>query len=127
MKKRIVTFNQFDVVIVPFPFTDSVGTKRRPALVISDRLIFNASMGRSVMAMITTANHAPWALDLNILDLSNTGLTSLSIVRIKLFTLDDVLVVKQIGALSQVDRNAVQEKIAAFLVFNHQSKLGEFL
>ena len=59
MRKPIVTFKQFDVVIVPFPFTDTANQKRRPALVISDHLVINATMSRSIMAMITTASHSP--------------------------------------------------------------------
>jgi mRNA interferase MazF len=113
-----VTFKQFDVVIVPFPFTDTSSTKRRPALIISDHLLFNAPMHRSVMAMITTASHCPWLLDLNILDLASAGLTHPSIIRMKLFTLDDVLVVKRIGALSQVDRESTQRAIAQLFRIN---------
>lgn len=107
-----MTFKQFDVVIVPFPFTDAASTKRRPALVISDYSVFNAPMNRSVMAMITTANHSPWVLDLNIIDLPSAGLNHPSLIRMKLFTLDNVLVTKRIGALSQADREATQRALA---------------
>lgn len=31
-----MTFDQFTVVRVPFPFTDRIATKNRPALVLSD-------------------------------------------------------------------------------------------
>jgi len=113
-----VTFNQFDVVIVPFPFTDTANQKRRPALVISDHLAFNATMSRSVMAMITTASHSPWALDINILDLPSAGLPHPSVIRMKLFTLDDVLVIKRIGALGQADQNATQKAIAKLFKIN---------
>jgi len=113
-----VTFNQFDVVVVPFPFTDNANQKRRPALVISDQSTFNKIMNRSVMAMITTASHARWALDIDIQDLSSTGLTHPSIIRMKLFTLDDALVIKRIGTLSQTDRASTKEAIAQLLKLN---------
>jgi mRNA interferase MazF len=107
MKQPIKIYNQFDVVIVPFPFTDRQATKRRPALVISDAAEFNQALGRSVMAMITTATHSSWALDVPIHDLQTTGLKAASIVRMKLFTLDHALVIRRSGALSSGDQNTV--------------------
>jgi mRNA interferase MazF len=104
MKPPIRIYSQFDVVIVPFPFTDSQSTKLRPALVLSDAEEFNRSLGRSVMAMITTAAQSPWPLDVSIIDLSTTGLTAASIVRMKLFTLDHSLVVRKSGVLATADQ-----------------------
>ena len=31
-------FEAYDVVVVPFPFTDKLAVKRRPALIISNHL-----------------------------------------------------------------------------------------
>jgi mRNA interferase MazF len=106
-----VTYKQFDVVVVPFPFTDSKATKKRPALIISDATTFNRSIKKSVMAMITTASHSPWALDVPITDLSSAGLKAKSIIRMKLFTLDDALVIKKIGKLATSDRDLVQKSL----------------
>ena len=33
-----MTYRQFDVVVVPFPFTDVEASKRRPALILSASL-----------------------------------------------------------------------------------------
>lgn len=35
-----IIYHQFDVVVVPFSFTDREATKRRPALVLSDSANF---------------------------------------------------------------------------------------
>lgn len=69
------------------------------------------------MAMVTTSTHAPWVLDVKINELESSGLTTASVVRMKLFTLDHVLVLKQIGALSQEDRKSVQDAVKQ--LFNH--------
>ena len=38
----------FDVVVVPFPFTDRANSYRRPALVLSDCAMFNSGIGHAV-------------------------------------------------------------------------------
>jgi mRNA interferase MazF len=111
MKPPIRIYSQFDVVIVPFPFTDSQSTKRRPALVLSDEGEFNRLLNRSVMAMITTAAQSPWPLDISIADLSTTGLKAASIVRMKLFTLDHSLVIRKSGVLAPADQIQVSDAL----------------
>ena len=83
-----MTYEKYTVVVVPFPFTDKAQTKHRPALVISDPVVFGNLVGHSVMAMITSAANAPWPLDITIKDLKTAGLPAPSVVRMKLFTLD---------------------------------------
>ena len=107
-----MAYKRFDVVVVPFPFTDRSSEKRRPALVISDAEAFNDRIGHSVMAMITTAIHSEWPLDVQIEDLDAAGLPSSSIVRMKLFTLDHRLVLRKIGSLSAGDRERVNVMLA---------------
>lgn len=102
-----MTFEAFDVVVVPFPFTDRSTTKRRPALVLSDAKYFNKRVGQSVLAMITSARNSDWPLDVEIQDLDSAGLPSASVVRMKLFTLDDQLVVRKAGTLAENDRKVV--------------------
>jgi len=103
-------FEPFSVVIVPFPFTDRDAAKRRPAVVLSNTL-FNTSVGHSVLAMITSAKNSNWLHDVNISDLNSTGLSSASIVRMKLFTLDNRLIIRKAGILVDSDQ---QEVIKAF-------------
>lgn len=110
-----MTYRAFDVVVVPFPFTDRATVKRRPALVVSDAAAFNAKAGQSVLAMITSASQSDWPLDTPISNLRAAGLTSESIVRMKLFTLDDQWVVRKAGALAAGDRTVVSQAIRKLL------------
>lgn len=112
---RIVTFEAFDVVVVPFPFTDRAATKRRPALVLSERSTFNAGSGHVVLAMITSASHSDWPLDVTVSDLRAAGLTSPSVVRMKLFTLDERLILRKAGTLAAADRKAVAAALRKLL------------
>ena len=113
-----MTFEAFDVVVVPFPFTDRSTTKRRPALVLSDSQAFNQQVGQAVLAMITSERHSDWPLDVAIGDLNAAGLPSASVVRMKLFTLDNQLVVRKAGALAKDDRNSVAAALCRLLRLN---------
>ncbi len=110
-----MTFEAFDLVVVPFPFTDRSTTKRRPALVLSDAKAFNQQVGQSVLAMVTSARNSDWPLDIAIEDLDSAGLPSASVVRMKLFTLDDQLVIRKAGALADSDRKAVVASLRLLL------------
>lgn len=98
-----MTYNRYDVVKVPFPFTDKQASKTRPALVLSNQE-FNSGVDHSVMAMITTAKNSTWLFDTPILDLNAAGLPASSIVRMKLFTLDNSLIIAKLGRLSEADK-----------------------
>ena len=111
----MATYSRYDVVRVPFPFTDRQAQKNRPALVLSDRAAFNARAGHSVMAMITSGVHAPWPLDVAIGDLATAGLPSASIVRFKVFTLDHRLIRGTLGRLADQDRARVAKAVRTLL------------
>jgi mRNA interferase MazF len=110
-----VTFEAFDVVVVPFPFTDRATTKRRPALVLSDAQAFNHQVGQAVLAMITSAKNSDWPLDTEIQDLDAAGLPSASIIRMKLFTLDEQLIIRKAGTLAEADQKRATEALRQLL------------
>lgn len=105
----------WQVVRVPFPFTDRQAAKNRPALVLSDAAAFNAPAGHAVMVMITSEANAPWPLDCSILDLEMAGLPAPSKVRFKLFTLDQRLVRGVLGRLAGADEARVRMGLARLL------------
>ena len=99
-----------DIAIVPFPFTDMAIAKPRPALALSAGKA-NETCGNTVFAMITTAAKSHWPQDVPIKDAAAAGLRAGSIVRIKLFTLDNRLVSRKIGVLSTRDRQALRKML----------------
>jgi mRNA interferase MazF len=119
MRNHIVTFEAFDVVVVPFPFTDKTTTKRRPALVLSEAKPFNKDMAHSVLAMITSASHSDWPLDIDIEDIDAAGLPFASIIRMKLFTLDDKFIIRKAGSLGRRDRKVVANALQRLLPISH--------
>jgi mRNA interferase MazF len=101
-----MTCDPWDVVVVPFPFTDSPASKRRPALVLSSRE-FNETSGHSLMAQITKAKQSSWPGDFTIQN-AEAGLPEQCIVRMKLFTIDNRLVQRRTGRLSAADQQQVR-------------------
>jgi mRNA interferase MazF len=107
-----MTSDAFEVVVVPFPFTGSDQSVKRPAAVLSRR-DFNAE-GHTLMAMITDARNQPWPLDVRI-DHQSAGLKMPSVVRMKFFTLDSRLVVRSIGRLCPQDRQQLLDGLRQLL------------
>ena len=103
----------WDVVVVPFPFVESVGARKRPALVLSDRSFNDA--GNTVLAMITTMAHQPWPGDTELADLRAAGLHVPCLVRLKLFTLDNRLLARKVGRLGEEDSTSVSAELENYL------------
>ncbi len=98
-----------DIVVVPFPFGDLAAEKRRPSLILSQTQ-FNESHRHSICAMITTAARSNWPSDITIHDLRRAGLNHACVIRWKLFTLPNEIILKRLGYLAERDR---QDVIAA--------------
>ncbi|MBI5379048.1 MAG: type II toxin-antitoxin system PemK/MazF family toxin [Nitrospirae bacterium] len=112
-KRHSVISELWDVVVVPFPFTERADTKRRPALALSTAA-FNES-GHTVLAMITSKSHPPWPGDTDLDALEPAGLKTPCMIRLKLFTLDNRLILNKIGRLSPNDRTRVAEQIRRYI------------
>ena len=110
-----MTYEAFDVVVVPFPFTDRESIKRRPALILSRSDTFGNRIGHSVLAMITSRSRTGWPLDVPINDGESAGLTAPSLVRMKLFTLDHRLILRKAGRLCEDDQRDVADVLAKLL------------
>lgn len=106
----------FDVVVVPFPFTDRNASKRRPALVVTNS-VFNQKAQHSVMAMITSAGQSIWPGDHFIKDLDAAGLPTECVIRLKLFTLDHRLVIRKAGQLGVADQKKLRLGWRGMLAF----------
>lgn len=98
----------FQVVDVPFPFSDIPRAKRRKALVLSNE-DFNRHNAATILMMITSATHSAWSLDVPIVEWSRAGLNKPCVARAKIFTLDNRLIVDAVGDLAAQDIAAVQD------------------
>jgi mRNA interferase MazF len=94
--------DQWDVVRVPFPFTDKAASKKRPALVLS-KAAFNSASGHTIMAMITKRENNSWPADYDVQQWSQAGLRIPSWIRMKFFTIENTLIVDKLGVLQPID------------------------
>jgi mRNA interferase MazF len=104
----------FDVVVVPFPYSDQLAEKRRPAIVISNDKLHD--QGFVWIAMITGAGKQHRVGDLVIKDRASAGLPGASMVRtLKIATIEPARVVRRIGALATAEHAAVRKALVGFL------------
>lgn len=108
-------YNKFDIVKLPFPFTDKNTVKRRPSLVISSR-DYQINHNHCVLVMITSAKQSSCLDDIDITNITTAGISSPSKIRFKIFTLDVFLILEKIGCLIGEDQQKVQQKLEYYLL-----------
>ena len=100
-----------EIVLVPFPYSDRLAEKRRPALIVARPKVGG---GPDVywLAMITSAKRSAWEGDVPILDMARAGLTSACVVRsAKLVTLEHIRIVRTIGTATPEVLDRVRGRI----------------
>jgi len=65
--------------------------------------------------MITTSRGHEWPGDTDITDLDSAGLRVVCFVRLKMFTLDNRLILKKLGTVSFQDRTSVERAMSEML------------
>ena len=104
----------WEVVVVPFPYSERLAEKRRPAVVVSNAAL--GAAGAIWIAMITGAGKAKRPGDIDIADLRGAGLPGASMVRTsKLATIEASRVLKRAGRLAAKERRAVAAAVSGFL------------
>jgi len=107
-------FDPFDVVIVPFPYSDRFAEKRRPALVISNKRL--EGLGVLWVAMITSADNESWSSDVPVTDLARAGLPAPSVIRpAKIACIDPARVLRRAGKLDKGAARTVAQRVRRFL------------
>jgi len=106
--------SRYDVITVPFPFVDRPKMKKRPAVVLSNKA-FNSS-NHTILAMITTKKSrrgqvTPKSAIMPMPDYVSHAWSALSF-----FTLDNRLLQKKIGHLSEKDSSQLTKHLCFYLV-----------
>ena len=105
-------FSFGDVVLVPFPFTDQSGTKKRPAVVVSS-IGYSANRRDIVIMAITSQVRQPLAFgEAMVAAWQAAGLIKASVLKPVFTTIEQRLVVRTMGALSAADVKTLREVVA---------------
>jgi mRNA interferase MazF len=107
-------FNRFDVVAVPFPYTDRPRLQRRPALVISHPA-FEERFGLLWVLMITAAENAGWPDDVAIPDHAAAGLPIPSIIRPSKIATIEAARAQLRGRIGGATAAAVQTAVSGYI------------
>ncbi len=106
-----MAFNQGDVVLIPFPYTDLSAAKTRPAVVVSGSA-YHGVRSELLLAYISSQMlKAHPLLDYVLTDLKAAGLPKPSFVRPKVAAIEPALVVHQVGQLAAQDLLEVDRRL----------------
>ena len=111
----MITYDRGDVVLVPFPFSDQTTTKKRPAVVVSSSL-FNKQSPDLVILAVTSKINSPIGIgECLIGDWQSAGLLKPSAIKSAISTVEQTLVLRKLGTLSQVDVVTMNISLSALL------------
>jgi len=110
-----MSFQFGDVVLVPFPFTDQSATKQRPGVVISNAAYHQARRDLILMPISGHIRQSSAFGDVSIHDWQSAKLLKPSVVKPVIAALEQSLIIKTLGKLSQRDQVALKEAIVPII------------
>ena len=108
------SFNQGDVIKVPFPYTDRSTRQSRPALVVSAGGIEDAH-GLLWVMMITSAENRGWPGDVPVSNLALAGLPVPSVIRTAKIATIEAADATKLGRVSPAVFRQVARRLAGKL------------
>ena len=115
----MTAYRQGDVILVPYPFGERAGGRKRPALVVSSDA-YAEETAQLIIAQITsrvTASARPG--DYHIRDWRAANLPRPALMRARLATVDSSLVLRRLGALAEDELREAQ--VALNSVFSNET------
>lgn len=100
-----------DVVLVPFPFSDQSGLKKRPALIASSNDYNREHPDVVILAVTSRSPAAVGRGEFVIHDTSEAGLLKVSYGKPVLATIDQRLLLKKLGHLAEADILALRASL----------------
>jgi mRNA interferase MazF len=109
----MTSYNFGDVVLVPFPFTDQTGTKKRPAVVVSSATYNSARLDLILMAITSQLKTVMTVGEVAVDDWHKAGLLKPSNIKPVRTTVEKRMVLRRVGQLEEADRISLQQTLRA--------------
>ncbi len=117
----MTAYDPGDVVLVPYPFGERAGGKKRPALVVSSEE-HNQETGELVIAQITSrVSSSPRRGDYHIEGWREAHLPRPALVRARLATIEASLVLRKLGGLANSEFQSAQNSLRSIFCGVDQS------
>ena len=104
-----------DVVLVPFPFTNQSASKQRPAVIVSSKAYNTAMPDAVVMAITSQLRPAAGFGEVWISEWRAANLLKPSAIKPVFATLEQSLILRQLGTLHPNDQTMLRRIIATVL------------
>ena len=101
-----------DIVLVPFPFTDQTGIKKRPAVIVSSAAYNTARREVVIMAVTSQARPAGAIGEVQVKDWKGAGLIKPSVVKPVITTIEASLVIRRLGQLKKEEQETLRKAIS---------------
>ena len=102
--KSTMNYKKWEIVLVPFPFTDLTNTKKRPALIISPDE-YNEKLDVVIVFITSKLDLKHRIGDYQIQEWEKSNLPKPSMLRMKFATIDKSIILKKLGKLYDQDVN----------------------
>jgi len=106
------TYTFGEIILIPFPFSNQEGSKKRPAVVISSPAYHINRPDLLIMAITSQAHTILDFASFQIIDWQTAGLLKPSFAKPVLTTLEQTLVIRSMGQLSSRDQHAMRQTLA---------------
>jgi len=100
-----------DIVLVPFPFTDQTGIKKRPAVIVSSAAYHAGRRDVLIMAVTSQARPAGAIGEVQVKDWKGAGLIKPSVIKPVITTIEQTLVIRRLGQLKKEEQEALRKAI----------------
>lgn len=104
-----------DVVLVPFPFSNLIDNKRRPAVVVSSAAYHQGRADLILMAVTSQVRPSGRIGEDPVSGWKEAGLLKPCVFKPVLFTLDKALVIRRLGRLQDPDLRSIRRILTVIL------------